>query len=355
MWVRGRLVAILAMLLLTGGGAFPAVAREAPVVRAAARQGVAWDIAAYRALAIDGQAWAISPDGWWLAGLGTEPGEEQSLCVWAVATGESRCDPQLLLIDPTSIVWAPDSAAVAYAAGLSYPTEPNQEIRVFEVAAGTTTFLTGFSRDVTRTPGTAPEMVADGSPAWSPDSRELAFTRSGYSLGQTILMRVARAGGEPREIARLGPPEPHIVAGPMHWLADDSLLFAIDRFDGPDEQNGLWRIGVDGDNPSQVLAGDWGDALPLPRIANVSADGRWASVYSDPRVPPYPWIHGKRIPTRCSTSIAALTPVVDRTGEGGYVAAPPRFSPDGATAIFGIAPQASRGAALQSVAPVVMD
>ncbi|MBA2277164.1 MAG: PD40 domain-containing protein [Chloroflexia bacterium] len=219
-------------------------------------------------------------------------------------------------------------------------------IAVFDLDVGVIATLTGAERSGVATPGVAAEMGRmDDSPVWSPDSGALAFARSELATEEpaTTLMRVERAGGAPREIARLGPPEPFIVAGAMHWLPDDTLLFAIYRSGPRKGQNGIWRIGTDGDDPRQLTSEQESGELGL-RIVAVAPDGERASVYAGSRLAS--GVSQADVYALLDTASGKLTPVSITAEEGALLPAalvgeivavsPPRFSPDGTTAIFAV-------------------
>ncbi len=237
---------------------------------------------------------------------------------------------------PDTIIWAPDSSAVAFSL---LPTMADSDLYLFEVDAKALRNLTDDGLEETAEVALADEPVAiDIFPTWSPDARELAFVRTTLAAdepGATSIMRIGREGGAPREVVALGPPAPYLILSPMHWLTDDTLLFAIERSAPPFQQDGIWRIGVDGDNPRQVLSPRAAPELARPRIAAVTPDGRTASVFSQDKVARHRLTDDAfALLDLVSGKLTPIGPAVDATA---YVITPPRFSPDGATAVFAVA------------------
>ncbi|HET9358229.1 MAG TPA: winged helix-turn-helix domain-containing protein, partial [Vicinamibacterales bacterium] len=96
----------------------------------------------------------------------------------------------------------------------------------------------------------------EGSPAWSPDGRQIAFTRDGRVMVASAL------GGDEHEIADSG----SMVA----WMPDGRSLLVRDRVSQPNT-NGIYRIDLESGRRTWITkatqgAGDW--------TFDVSPDGR---------------------------------------------------------------------------------
>lgn len=247
--------------------------------QAAPEQAGGWTIANRQDVKVDGQPVAISPDAKRIAGIGPD----ENFCVWAVDTLEATCDGSELAIQPETIVWAPDSSAVAFSLqAATYFID--SDIYVFDVEKGELDDLTddgengpiGFDMD----PAAGPVSL-DIYPAWSPDSSQLLFSRTNWNAEDraTTLMTIGRDGGEPELLFTLAPPEPLIIYSPMYWLADDSILFSVWHADPDNGQNGIWMRSPSG-TLTKVPAGDSTAKVPMPRVTSVTADGTIATVFS---------------------------------------------------------------------------
>jgi len=238
-----------------------------------------WTIGDRQDVEVDGQPVAISPDAKWIAGIGPD----ENFCVWDVAALDATCDGSELAIQPETIVWAPDSSAVAFSLeAAKYFVD--SDIYVFDVEKGELADLTddgengavGFDMG----PGDGPVSL-DIYPAWSPDSSQLLFSRTNWNAENraTTLMTIDRDGGEPELLFTLAPPEPLIIYSPMYWLGDDSIVFSVWHADQDNGQNGIWMRSPSG-TLTKVLAGDSTAEVPMPRITSITEDGRIATVFS---------------------------------------------------------------------------
>ncbi|MDQ4100382.1 MAG: hypothetical protein M3121_07770, partial [Chloroflexota bacterium] len=206
----GRAFTIVMLLVTTAigvGVGLPAAAQDAtpaaspagsPVASPVGLDGEAgWRVAEERPLEVNGEPATLSPDGEWLAGLGSA----REFCVWAIETLEAPCAREELSIREETIVWAPDSSAVAFA--LNAATQLiDSDIYVFEVGAGELHNLTDDGLEdidlLGGEEGDEPYLI-DDVPAWSPDSQSLVFARTRWvQEGQptTTMVRIAREGGE---------------------------------------------------------------------------------------------------------------------------------------------------------------
>lgn len=282
-----------------------------------------------RPIDIKGELVALSPDGRWIAGTD----EDDAFCVWAVETLESTCEGEELRIRQETISWAPDSSAVAFTLkAIEFLID--SDLYVFEIEDETLRNLTDDGRegDVLREqPDEA--VPIDDVPAWSPDSTELVFARTSWGSEErtTTLMRIARAGGDPKPVASLRATAPFQIYTPMTWLDDDRLLYSVIGQDLENDQNGVWIVGIDGSNSRQIIPGSATADVPAPWIVDVAPDGRTVSILSQTR-----WTQFARkedIFFLLDLETEELAPV--RTGEpGAQIVTPPRFSPDGSALIY---------------------
>lgn len=330
-------ILLMLVLIVASGGSVSAQShRPAPAA--------SWTVSDVRAIAVDGEPMALSPDGRWLAG----PGLDGDFCVWDAVTLDPTCDGRdLPPVIPRSIAWAPDSSAVAFS--VDTPTLLiDSDVLVFEVATGTLVNLTGdeaFARvDLDRE--NADPIPVDLFPAWSPGSDELVFARTMWGPGAmgTTLMTIARAGGEPETLHAIWPRMPFLVFTPMRWLEDGSILYShLGPPDVEERANGIWRLPAEG-RVEQVISGSVTNEIALPEIVAVSPDGTTISVVSLTAMGMSQFEVPRRyflvdLATGDTTSVETLagrdgTPEeMARADSGGFLAAPARFAPDGATMV----------------------
>ncbi len=106
------------------------------------------------------------------------------------------------------------------------------------------------------------------SPAWSPDSRYLAFRWNDRGMPARALWVVDRGGTTPRRLTRPDGDAAPAVSG-FAWFPDEASIAFLRTGD-------VWRIGVDG-TAARRLSQDGGDKSSLA----VSPDGRWFSFLKD--------------------------------------------------------------------------
>jgi dipeptidyl aminopeptidase/acylaminoacyl peptidase len=92
------------------------------------------------------------------------------------------------------------------------------------------------------------------TPAWSPDSHQIAYDRN----NNTEVWVVGMNGSSPHQVIAQGPRE-HFP----WWIADGRLLLLSERITGKNETvNDVWSIGSDGNNPT-LLYSDIPNGGPL--------------------------------------------------------------------------------------------
>ncbi|HEX2036677.1 MAG TPA: S9 family peptidase [Chloroflexota bacterium] len=246
-----------------------------------------------------------SPDGAWLAFLSDRDGDAPQLYVLPTAGGEARKLTSLAK-GAGPAVWSPDGQRLAFAARWPVEEAPedkearerwSQRPRVVTRAQYKTDGQ-GYTLD---TPsrlfvvplegapeGLRPLIESDGedrAPAWSPDGRRLAFSRtrggeSDYSLSDIWVLDLegAGAGGAPRRVTE----QVGRAASPS-WSPDGTTIACY----GTDEQEPgfgehlqrVWTVPADGSAPPRCLTADYDrGAFPLPPPAVTpgpvwSADG----------------------------------------------------------------------------------
>lgn len=265
--LRSMAFALLAILAVLPGLATAqqghAPIQATPTASPVAATPIEWTVDNVRVVEVDGSAISMSPDGARIAGIGPE----FALCIWDVATMEPTCDQgERVSIAPESVVWSPDSTAIAFTEESSFESD----IHIHELGSGTSIRLTDDGLDG-RWWDMADEPIIplDRMPAWSLDSQSVFFTRTNVALGQppTDLLRVSRNGGE-AELLETISTSPYAVYTPMHVLSDGSLLYthAAPNLSNPD--SGIWLRTPDGES-HHLLPGGNDDDYPAPVITDV--------------------------------------------------------------------------------------
>jgi dipeptidyl aminopeptidase/acylaminoacyl peptidase len=171
------------------------------------------------------------------------------LYLFDVATKKAQVLTPSALFDEESPVWSPDGAQLAFVSKRGtgdLDRNHNTDIWVIDAKAG------AQARQVTTSP------LPDGSPAWSPDGRQIAYLAgedlkySAYS--QNRLMVIPAAGGQPRPLAEsLDRP----VRNPV-WSKDGTSLTVVvvdDRSQYPARIGGLAPgSGTPGSDPGRRSA-----------------------------------------------------------------------------------------------------
>lgn len=156
-----------------------------------------------------------------------------------------------------TLVWSPDGQTLAFSARQGTSGAFRLHLLALEHTEG------GVER-VAATRLTAPPATYPGDldPAFSPDSRLLAFVRTAIDGRQDVGL-VDVAGGEIRRLAR----EQRGVTG-LDWTADGrEVVYAANR----DGIAGLWRVSASGGAPRWIALGADGGEVAQPSVAR---DGR---------------------------------------------------------------------------------
>jgi hypothetical protein len=237
------------------------------------------------------------------------------------------------------LAWSPDSTAVAFASGTFFSLL-DSDIYIFDLATSRLANLTddAYEGDIIELPLGVPY---DDTPAWSPDSQQIAFSRLvRHPEGpRESIMRIDRVGGEAIETVPLGLIWPMAVEDPMAWLPGETLLYTqmnILEQDLPD--NGLWRANPAGQaehsnaGPQLQVPGGPDADVPHPVLYDVHPQRGVASLYSRNRhgspalgsADPAYWVF--------DLADASLTPLPPLRigGRAAAPASPAVFSPDGA-------------------------
>ncbi len=137
------------------------------------QQDAGWVAADVVTFEAEGYAPVLSPDGRWIAGV--DGLKNRHICVWRVRTGEQRCNEESSRVAEASIAWSPDSRQVAFSQN---GHQLDSDVFVLEVRSNSLTNLTEDEVDDLKSADTAGRFVIyDQWPAWSEDGSEILFLR----------------------------------------------------------------------------------------------------------------------------------------------------------------------------------
>jgi len=105
--------------------------------------------------------------------------------------------------------------------------------------------------------------------AISPDGRQVAFVEPDKAKQSAAIKIMPVAGGEPRELLRVGPPESINEESRMEWMPDGRHLLIVRRSSRGWPMTELWRVPVQGGQPQKL-----GLAMERIRFPSVHPDGR---------------------------------------------------------------------------------
>ena len=228
-----------------------------------------WRVADALPLELEGIPCSLSPDGQWLAGIGTD----RELSLWRLPDLEQTLVPFHEAIDPDSFAWSPDGTAVAFSL-LSFMLGIDGDIFVYELADETIHNVTddGYEGGLLFSDEDN-EYPIDVMPVWTPDSSAIVFARSVRENEDSIttdIARVARSGGEV-EVLHSTSARPFSIYTPMEMLPDGTVIYTFAFADVDDEMNGIWKLDPDG-NTELLMPGAGADAFPIPVVLDVWAD-----------------------------------------------------------------------------------
>jgi Tol biopolymer transport system component len=278
--MKFKSVILIASLLLVAGvrgpGARADVATPAAQVSVAEQRNV--EIPNARII-------SLSPDGGSLVAAKPATGYARGqLCTYDVETLAERACADLSGLDSglrvDDVVWSPDSTKIAFAEE-AFKLLRDGDIWVMDAATGD---LLDFTDEGIRGPvpilnqgnSDITQFFIDVNPAWSPDGRSLAFSRSTWRDGEWRGNEVAvlpLAGGTPRTVVQVTPDTPGVVYFGIHWQADGSRLFYnVNYLQQNDPRSGIWVVDADGQNARQV-AGTTDPDLGPPIAVQVAPAG----------------------------------------------------------------------------------
>jgi Tol biopolymer transport system component len=163
-------------------------------------------------------------------------------------------------LNPTDLVWSPDGTRIAFAEQ-AFQLLREGDLWLMDAATGRLTNLTddGATRRLPMTrPSDVAELFVDVSPAWTPDGRAIAVSRTVWRDGDwrgNELAVVDVETGRVESIYQVTPEAIGVVTGPMAWSADGSkLYYSVLTQAGDDPERGIWVFDRDTGQAELVVA-----------------------------------------------------------------------------------------------------
>ncbi len=245
-----RFMTILGSCLLALAVTAPAMGAQTPIASPVASAD-GWAVTDVRAITVDGQPVAMSPDGRWIAGVGPN---DLGVCIWDVASLKPTCASSDLRPDPFTFAWAPDSSAIVFADGQTLTRDPKPDTLWRYSPADRS--LVALSRD-----------RVHRAMAWTQDSERVLFLTMASNARGTNMMHVGRDGGD---VVRMRVPQLFYL-GPLQPLDDGSVLFT-----SVDEHGAfsIWQADMNGDAIEKIAGIAAPETAAPSQVAQISEDRR---------------------------------------------------------------------------------
>jgi len=226
----------------------------------------------------DGRVISLSPDGSMFVAQRTD-----AICIYEAQTlDEVSCQRFQPSIDRRTLAWSPSSKQIAFTEDASRLVIES-DIWLFDIAEDRLENLTddNIEGPWLTTGDDDEEVMIDLAPAWSPDGRTIAFSRT-YRDGDTwinALYKITANGGDPEELIEVSDDYPMAVFMGISWARDGKqVYYSVVLRDQSDRDNGIWSVDRDGKNVTQVFGvRDWDGGPPL--LMGISASEDQALVF----------------------------------------------------------------------------
>jgi len=248
---------LLALFLVACGGNGGGKKKEPP---SASKSAADLRVTAQREIEIkDARLLSLSPDGQWLAAQT----EADQLCIYRAEASAKQACALLDQVRPSldSIAWSPDSTRIAFTDD-AFRAMFESDIWLLETESGKLTNLTddGVVGGILRLEPEGARAWVDTVPAWSPDGKNLVFSRSVFDQDetrQTDLYRISASGGGAEKLFTVSTEYPMAVWYGTQWSDDGKHIFYNAYLRKPDDPNGgVWTVDQDGKNAEQLIGPD---------------------------------------------------------------------------------------------------
>lgn len=223
----------------------------------------------------------LSPDGTMVAGIN----DDDLLCTFAVPSGdEIACTDVVdkdISVDFESIAWAPDSSTFTFSEP-AFAYFIDSDIWRFDAQSGELTNLTDdgyagkvplFGEDLTDK-----TVYLDVSPAWSPDGKTIAFSRSVIEPGSenqpSELWMLDVATGDAVKIVTVDPEQMGILYYGLLWSPDGKTIYATYSYLDPgNPDSGVYAIDPATGDATQIAGPNPDFDDDTPTVTTISPDG----------------------------------------------------------------------------------
>lgn len=294
----------------------------------------------------DARILSLSPNGQLLAARTETSGQADRLCVYDVATqAQMSCgdlETEHISMQDDNVFWSPDSTKLAFTEnGFRYFID--SDLWLMDASDGALTNLTdeGFEGALPISTDDADQssgpVYVDVLPAWAPDSRSIAISRSPIDGGRFTgndIVSVDVTSGAVEPLTTVSPEVPGVVYFGLVWSPDgERLFYSVSYPDRGEPDNGVWQYDRSSGASSQILSSD--PELGPPALVQVSADGATGLVIYPLAAAQDPTTNAFAVVDLDTEELTSLHPVPSNSAAPVSVAVA-TLSPVGAEVLYGL-------------------
>ncbi len=203
-----------------------------------------------------GRIVSLSPDGRWLA-----VDDSPELCILAAdSMDEELCvnyRDHMTSLEESTLAWSPDSTRLLFCENVTILVH-DSDLWLLEIKTGELRNLTDDGYDGSLADALkGGSLMIDYAPVWSPDGRNLVFSRSELDEGKyrgTSLYVIDANGGEPEKLVTVSRDDPLVVWYGLYWSSrPERIYYSVVLRDPEDRDSGLWVVNRDGRDDRQIL------------------------------------------------------------------------------------------------------